>query len=88
MKSLQTFAPVIDDFGARPAMGKTALAINIISNAAIREKIPCVFFSLEMTAPELATRIISAFSRVNGKTIKKGHLTDAEWGDYATQSSG
>ena len=66
--------------GARPAMGKTALALNIISNAAIREKIPCAFFSLEMTATELATRIISAFSRVNGKTIKKGHLTDSEWG--------
>lgn len=66
--------------GARPAMGKTALALNIIANAAIRDRIPCAFFSLEMTAPELATRIISSFSRVNGKSIKKGHLTDEEWG--------
>lgn len=66
--------------GARPAMGKTAFALNIIANASIRGRIPCALFSLEMTATELATRIISSFARVNGKTIRNGRLTDSEWG--------
>ena len=64
---------------ARPAMGKTALALNIISNVAIRRQIPSAIFSLEMTATELATRIISAQSRVDSSCIKKGVLSDAQW---------
>lgn len=64
---------------ARPAMGKTALALNIISDVAIRRQIPSAIFSLEMTATELATRIISARSRVDSSCIKKGVLSDEQW---------
>lgn len=64
---------------ARPAMGKTALALNIISDVAIRRQIPSAIFSLEITATELATRIISARSRVDSSCIKKGVLSDEQW---------
>lgn len=64
---------------ARPAMGKTALALNILANVAIRRQIPSAIFSLEMTATELATRIISAQSRVDSSCIKKGALSDEQW---------
>lgn len=64
---------------ARPAMGKTALALNIIADVAIRRQIPSAIFSLEMTATELATRIISAQARVDSSCIKKGVLSDAQW---------
>ena len=64
---------------ARPAMGKTALALNILADVAIRRQIPSAIFSLEMTATELATRIISAQARVDSSCIKKGVLSDAQW---------
>lgn len=60
---------------ARPAMGKTALGLNIMANAAMDAGITTMFFSLEMTGAELGTRILSARARVDSVRIKQMRLT-------------
>lgn len=64
---------------ARPAMGKTALGLNILTNVAIKQNIPSVLFSLEMTQAELAMRIISTESQIAGNTIRSGTLDNNDW---------
>ncbi len=64
---------------ARPAMGKTALALNIAVNAAQASGKPVAIFSLEMSAPQLAQRIISSEAMVEGDHLNKGTLTPEEW---------
>ena len=60
---------------ARPAMGKTALGLNIAAHAAMDEGIKTLFFSLEMTGAELGTRILSSRARVDSVRIKQMRLT-------------
>ena len=64
---------------ARPSMGKTALALNFALNAAERGN-GILFFSLEMSADQLAYRLISRLSGVEGKRIRTKKLYGAEWG--------
>lgn len=64
---------------ARPAMGKTAFALNIIKHVAIDEQTPVAVFTLEMTAKELALRIISSMANVSGHAIRTGKLTQQQW---------
>lgn len=64
---------------ARPAMGKTALAVNMVSNVTVRQRARAVMFSLEMPADELADRILSAEGRIDSEHISAGRLDDAEW---------
>ncbi len=71
---------------ARPAMGKTALGLNIMANMAIDAKIPVAFFSLEMTADELTNRVISARANVNGSAIRQKKLSEAEWDRYIKET--
>lgn len=67
---------------ARPAMGKTALGLNIMQNVALKKGMPVAFFSLEMTADELAYRTISCMSSVNGSAIRQQKLSDEEWNRF------
>ena len=71
---------------ARPGMGKTAFALNIATNAALRAKKPVAIFSLEMSKEQLANRILSSESLVNSENIRKGTLNDEEWGKLAETS--
>ncbi|MBN3534460.1 replicative DNA helicase [Mycoplasma procyoni] len=65
---------------ARPAMGKTAFALNIAKNVAEQEDKVVVFFSLEMPSIQLVTRILSADSAVEAYHLKNPqYITDAEW---------
>ncbi len=64
---------------ARPAMGKTAFALNIVRNAAIDNGIPTAIFSLEMTSKELALRMLSSLSGVDSTSIRNATLSDAQW---------
>lgn len=64
---------------ARPAMGKTALALNFLTNAAIDHHTPAAFFSLEMTKEELGNRIISSRAQVRGEALRTGRMSDKEW---------
>ncbi len=64
---------------ARPGMGKTALALNFLANAAIDQHIPAAFFSLEMTKEELGSRLLSSRARISGDAMRRGDFKDAEW---------
>ncbi len=65
---------------ARPAMGKTSLALSIAYNIAAKSKMPVGFFSLEMSADQLVQRIISMESNISLSKIRGGGLNDEEWG--------
>ena len=71
---------------ARPSMGKTAFALNVVQNVAIRaaKKVggapkTVAFFSLEMSKEQLASRIISTEALVGGTKLRTGDLTEGEW---------
>jgi replicative DNA helicase len=67
--------------GARPSVGKTALALTTASHIAIDLRIPAAFFSLEMSEHALMNRIISAEARVAGEKIRTGRLSSADLND-------
>lgn len=67
--------------GARPSVGKTALALTIASHVAINCKIPAAFFSLEMSERALMNRIISAEAQVPGERIRTGRLRSSDLND-------
>lgn len=64
---------------ARPAMGKTAFALNLVTNAAIKAGASVAVFSLEMSKDQLVQRLISSISNVNIQNIKTGNIADDEW---------
>jgi len=65
--------------GARPSVGKTALALNMASNMAFHQKIPTAFFSLEMSEIALAMRLISSEGSVNAQNLRSGFLSSGEY---------
>ena len=64
---------------ARPAMGKTSLAINIAENVCFKNKIPVGIFSLEMSAEQLVHRIVCSQAEVESDKIKTGSLNGMEY---------
>lgn len=64
---------------ARPAMGKTAFALNIAVNAALATKKAVAIFNLEMGAEQLMFRMLSAASSVEGNKLKTGKLSHDDW---------
>lgn len=74
---LQPNALVI--IGARPAMGKTSLALNMAANAAIRARRPVLYFSLEMGHLELTQRLLGSEGRIDATRIRNGQLTSTDW---------
>lgn len=77
LAGLQPGALVV--IGARPGMGKTAFALGIAAHAAIREKLPVLFFSLEMGHMEITQRLIAAEARVDSSKMRTGRLADSDW---------
>jgi replicative DNA helicase len=74
----------------RPSMGKTAFAINfalnsckdLISKAKDTEKMPCVgFFSLEMSAEQLSSRLLSMMARIDSSDLKSGKVNEESYND-------
>jgi replicative DNA helicase len=63
----------------RPSMGKTAFALNIAEAVALRAKQPVLVFSMEMSASQLALRLISSLGRLNQQKLRDGDLPDEEW---------
>ncbi len=63
---------------ARPAMGKTSLALSILHNISVIEKIPSAFFSLEMSKEQIVMRLLSLESRIHLKKIRSGFLSQDE----------
>ncbi len=64
---------------ARPSMGKTTLALNMAEYAAMRTKKTVAVFSMEMSASQLALRLISSVGRVNATRLRTGQLEDEDW---------
>lgn len=63
----------------RPSMGKTAFAMNIAENAAIKSKKPVLVFSMEMPGESLAMRMMSSLGRIDQHKIRTGNLVDEDW---------
>lgn len=64
---------------ARPSMGKTTFAMNLVENAAINNDKPALVFSLEMPGDQLLMRSLASLSRVDQTRIRTGQLDDEDW---------
>jgi replicative DNA helicase len=64
---------------ARPSMGKTALALNIAENVAVRNKEPVAVFSLEMSKESLLLRMLASEARVDAHKFRTGHMSRDDW---------
>lgn len=64
---------------ARPSMGKTALAMNIVQNAALLYKVPVGVFSLEMSKEQLGMRMLCSLSKVDSQRVRTGHIQENDW---------
>jgi replicative DNA helicase len=64
---------------ARPAMGKTAFSLNMAEYAAMKTKRAVAVFSMEMSASQLAFRLISSVGRINQQHLRNGDIQEEEW---------
>jgi replicative DNA helicase len=64
---------------ARPAMGKSALAVSMAQHVAVEQNTPVVIFSLEMSKMELTQRLMCAEARVDSNRLRRGSLQDSDW---------
>jgi replicative DNA helicase len=64
---------------ARPGMGKTAIALNFVTNIAINSKKTVALFNMEMGAEQLATRMLSSVGQIEGSKLKTGNLEHSDW---------
>ncbi len=64
---------------ARPSMGKSALATCIVEHAAVVERAPVAFFSLEMSKEQLVQRMLCSHARVDAHKVRTGFLSQADW---------
>ena len=71
---------------ARPGMGKTSFALNIMRHAALHAGKRVAFFSLEMSKEQLVTRLLSSEALVASEKLRNGKLTDGDWRKIASAS--
>jgi len=64
---------------ARPSMGKTTFAMNLVENALMATERPILVFSLEMPADQLITRMLSSLGRINQTRVRNGQLEEDDW---------
>ena len=64
---------------ARPAMGKTAFALNLATHVAMQQKKSVALFNLEMSAEQLAMRILSSLGQLDGFKLRTGNLVNNDW---------
>ncbi len=65
---------------ARPSMGKTTFAMNLVEQAALNEDKPAVIFSLEMPSEQLIMRMLASLGRIEQTKVRTGQLDDEDWG--------
>jgi replicative DNA helicase len=90
ISGLSTGYPKLDEFllgmqpgqliilAARPAMGKTSLALNIAVNTCLQSSLPVAIFSLEMMATELSMRLLTGRAKVDSKRVRQKSLIDTD----------
>lgn len=64
---------------ARPSQGKTALALNLTENIALRAGQPVAFFSLEMSKESLLQRLVASVAQIDAHKFRTGHLSREDW---------
>jgi replicative DNA helicase len=69
---------------ARPSMGKTAFAMNLIEHIAADQRLPCAIFSLEMSKQQLAQRMLCSRGQIDAHKLRKGMLNSQEYTKLAT----
>ncbi|BES72198.1 replicative DNA helicase [Marinobacter nanhaiticus D15-8W] len=70
----------------RPSMGKTTFALNIVEHNAVRAKVPCLVFSMEMSAPQLIEKMTASLGSISLGSIRRGTLTEEEWTNFSAAS--
>ena len=73
--------------GARPSVGKTALAMSMASNIAIKERISCAFFSLEMADMAIMQRLIASEARISSHKIRSGLIKPSDFNSLMEAAS-
>jgi len=68
----------------RPSMGKSALAVSILEYAGVVEKVPCAYFSLEMSKDQLAQRMLCSIASVNAHKVRTGFFSQTDWPKLVT----
>ena len=69
---------------ARPSMGKTTFAMNLVENALMASNKPVLVFSLEMPADQLVTRMLSSLGRIDQTRVRTGMLEEEDWPKLTT----
>jgi replicative DNA helicase len=64
---------------ARPSMGKTSLALNMVEHVGIVEKKPVIVFSQEMSAQQVAQNMLCSHARIDAHKLRRGFLEDKQW---------
>ncbi|MGA2583650.1 MAG: replicative DNA helicase [Tepidisphaeraceae bacterium] len=82
MNGLQNGEMII--VAARPSMGKTAFAMNIVEHIAADQKLPCAIFSLEMSKQQLAQRMLCSRGQIDAHKLRKGMLNSQEYTKLAS----
>jgi len=72
---------------ARPSMGKTALALNIIENLTLDQKIPAALFSLEMSSEQLVQRMLCTIAQIDAQAVRKGIFERKKWENITRAAS-
>jgi replicative DNA helicase len=65
--------------GARPSMGKTSMALGMVTHAAVHNRVPVLMFSLEMSHLELTQRMLCSEARVDAIRMRNGRLLESDW---------
>ena len=64
---------------ARPSMGKTTFAMNLVENAVLATEKPVIVFSMEMPSEQIIMRMVSSIGRINQTNVRTGKLGDEDW---------
>ncbi len=64
---------------ARPSMGKTTFAMNLVENAVLASEKPVIVFSMEMPSEQIIMRMLSSIGRINQTKVRTGKLDDEDW---------
>ncbi len=70
---------------ARPSVGKTAFALTIARNAAVKYGVPTAVYSLEMAQQQLLIRLLAAEARVDAHALRTGTLPESQWAYISTR---
>lgn len=69
---------------ARPSMGKTTFAMNLVESVLFNADLPALVFSMEMPADSIATRLISSFGRIHQGRLRSGRLEEGDWVKFSS----